>query len=165
LKQPSLAPLFNFKNLIEEASKGSMFAPQTQREETFRNLGEGIHYATPIIPLTRKTSEVDLVRGVVQMMQGLSSSLFYWDQSGQCFCVANVGIYVTHLSHSTLHNLLSRFTYAATCLQLVHLRLNLPHSYYALPTLRAFASVASHCLLVPTTFFFSLLLFLINRID
>ncbi|KAI5559766.1 hypothetical protein BDE02_16G000100 [Populus trichocarpa] len=124
-----------------------MFAPQTQREETFRNLGEGIHYATPIIPLTRKTSEVDLVRGVVQMMQGLSSSLFYWDQSGQCFCVANVGIYVTHLSHSTLHNLLSRFTYAATCLQLVHLRLNLPHSYYALPTLRAFASVASHCLL------------------
>ncbi|KAG6735890.1 hypothetical protein POTOM_061436 [Populus tomentosa] len=124
-----------------------MFAPQTQREETFRNLGEGIHYATPITPLTRKTSELDLVRGVVQMMQGLSSSLFYWDQSGQCFCVANVGIYVTHLSHSTLHNLLSRFTYAATCLQLVHLRLNLPHSYCALPTLRAFASVASHCLL------------------
>ncbi|CAK7323914.1 unnamed protein product [Dovyalis caffra] len=128
-----------------------MFAPRTQTqpqsEETFRNLGEGIHYATPIIPLTRKTSEVDLVRGVVQMMQGLSSSLFYWDQSGLCFCVANVGIYVTHLSHSTLHNLLSRFTYAATCLQLVHLRLNLPHSYCALPTLRAFASVASHCLL------------------
>ncbi|KAJ6426278.1 hypothetical protein OIU84_026793 [Salix udensis] len=124
-----------------------MFAKQTQREETFRNLGEGIHYATPIIPLTRKTSEVDLVRGVVQMMQGLSSSLFYWDQSGQCFCVANVGIYVTHLSHPTLHNLLSRFTYAATCLQLVHLRLSLPHSYDALPTLRAFASVASHCLL------------------
>ncbi|KAJ6756827.1 GAMMA TUBULIN COMPLEX PROTEIN [Salix purpurea] len=124
-----------------------MFAKQTQREETFRNLGEGIHYATPIIPLTRKTSEVDLVRGVVQMMQGLSSSLFYWDQSVQCFCVANVGIYVTHLSHPTLHNLLSRFTYAATCLQLVHLRLSLPHSYDALPTLRAFASVASHCLL------------------
>ncbi|KAB5519015.1 hypothetical protein DKX38_023334 [Salix brachista] len=124
-----------------------MFAKQTQREETFRNLGEGIHYATPVIPLTRKTSEVDLVRGVVQMMQGLSSSLFYWDRSGQCFCVANVGIYVTHLSHPTLHNLLSRFTYAATCLQLVHLRLSLPHSYDALPTLRAFASVASHCLL------------------
>ena len=143
-----------------------MFAKQTQREETFRNLGEGIHYATPIIPLTRKTSEVDLVRGVVQMMQGLSSSLFYWDQSGQCFCVANVGIYVTHLSHPTLHNLLSRFTYAATCLQLVHLRLSLPHSYDALPTLRAFASVASHCLLVRKWIWyilFSLLLFLINR--
>ncbi|KAG5252365.1 gamma-tubulin complex component [Salix suchowensis] len=101
------------------------------------------HLALPL----ELTSEVDLVRGVVQMMQGLSSSLFYWDQSGQCFCVANVGIYVTHLSHPTLHNLLSRFTYAATCLQLVHLRLSLPHSYDALPTLRAFASVASHCLL------------------
>ncbi|KAF2300532.1 hypothetical protein GH714_013962 [Hevea brasiliensis] len=108
-------------------------------------LGDGIHYATPIISSTR-TSEVEVVRGVLRMMQGLSSSLFYWDQIKQSFCVARSGIYVTHLSLTSLQNLLNQFLYSATCLQLVQVNVNRLELETRMPTLRAFASAVTQWL-------------------
>ncbi|XP_065849250.1 uncharacterized protein [Euphorbia lathyris] len=108
-------------------------------------LGDGLHYATPILSST-KTSEVEVVRCALRMMQGLSSSLFYWDQIGNSFRVAKYGVYVTHLSYTSLSNLLNQFLYAATCLQIVHIYVNRLKLEYGMPTLRAFASSVSQWL-------------------
>uniref|UniRef100_A0A5B6YPJ1 Gamma-tubulin complex component n=1 Tax=Davidia involucrata TaxID=16924 RepID=A0A5B6YPJ1_DAVIN len=104
---------------------------------------DGVHFATPISSL--RTNEVDLVRGVLQILQGFSSSLFYWDHVGQSFC-AKSGIYVTHLSQTGLNGILNQFMYAATCLRLVEIVVNKVETFVRLPppTLRAFAcSVAA----------------------
>ncbi|CAK9165067.1 unnamed protein product [Ilex paraguariensis] len=97
----------------------------------------GLHFATPIFSL--RTNEVDLVRGVLQILQGLSSSLFYWDNIGQRFCPIS-RIYVTHLSQTSLHLVLDQFLYAATCLQLVEIVCNKVETSARSPppTLRAF---------------------------
>lgn len=78
------------------------------------------------------------------MLQGLSSSLFYWDDSGQCFHFKS-GIYVTHLSQTSLYRILHQFSYAGTCLQLVDVVVNKIDKSKSLPppTLRAFACSVS----------------------
>ncbi|XP_062158934.1 uncharacterized protein LOC133866426 isoform X3 [Alnus glutinosa] len=103
---------------------------------------DGIHFATPISSL--RTNEVDLVQGVLRMLQGLSSSLFYWDQSEGGFN-AKTGIYVAHLSHTSLVTILNQFMYAATCLQLVEIVVNKVETSVRLPppTLRAFTCSVS----------------------
>ncbi|GAB4846291.1 hypothetical protein Ancab_025292 [Ancistrocladus abbreviatus] len=102
---------------------------------------DGIHFATPLSSL--RTNEFDLVRGVLQILQGNSSSFFYWDQIGQRFN-AKVGIYVTHLSLSSLHNVLNQFLYAASCLRLVEAVVNkIESSARSHPTMRAFANSVS----------------------
>ncbi|CAI9786567.1 unnamed protein product [Fraxinus pennsylvanica] len=102
----------------------------------------GIHFASPISSL--RTSEIDLVRGVLQMMQGLSSSLFFWDDNGHCFRVKS-GIYVIHLSQTSLYGVLDKFIYAATSLKLVEIVVNKIEKSKRLPppTLRAFACSVS----------------------
>ncbi|XP_008452496.2 uncharacterized protein LOC103493512 isoform X1 [Cucumis melo] len=102
----------------------------------------GIHFAAPISSL--RTSELDLVRGVLQMLQGFSGSLFSWDCSGKKFC-AKSGIYVSHLSRSSLLAILNQFMYAATCLQLTQLVLQEVNTAAksAPPTLRAFVTSVS----------------------
>ncbi|KAL2538053.1 Spc97/Spc98 family of spindle pole body (SBP) component [Forsythia ovata] len=104
--------------------------------------GDGIHFATPVSSL--RTSEIDLVRGVLQMLQGLSSYLFYWDDNGHCFHVKS-GIYLTHLSQTSLYGVLDQFIYTATCLQLVEIVVNKIEKPKSLPppTLRAFACSVS----------------------
>ncbi|KAK4390603.1 Gamma-tubulin complex component 5 [Sesamum angolense] len=104
--------------------------------------GGGIHFATPVSSL--RTNELDLVRGVLQMLQGLSSSLFYWDDRAQCFHFKS-GIYVTHLSQTSLYRILDQFSYAATCLQLVDIVMNKIENSKSLPppTLKAFACSVS----------------------
>ncbi|KAJ4844658.1 hypothetical protein Tsubulata_024215 [Turnera subulata] len=97
-------------------------------------------------PPPMKTTEAEVVRGVVQMMQGLSTPLFPWDHRRRCYSVSGTGIYLSHLSRTCLHNLLTRFTYAATCLQLVQSRVAAVQKMHRTPTLRAFASLASHWL-------------------
>ncbi|XP_068329347.1 uncharacterized protein [Pyrus communis] len=103
---------------------------------------DGIHFATPATSL--RTNELELVRSVLQMLQGFSSSLFYWDQDGNSFQVRS-GIHVSHLSYSSLHALVHQFMHAATCLQLVEIIVNKIEKSAGLPppTLRAFACSVS----------------------
>ncbi|CAN0892180.1 Gamma-tubulin complex component 5 (Fragment) [Linum grandiflorum] len=120
-----------------------------QAAATPLTLGEGIHYATPVIP-SSATTESQIVRSALQMLQGFSlsaGSLFRWDSNARSFCVSHPGIYLTHLSRSSLHNLLQQFLYAATCLQLVEVSLEKLRSHQGgcckLPTLSAFVNSAS----------------------
>lgn len=102
-----------------------------------------LHFASPL-PSSR-TNEFDLVRGVLQILQGFSTSLFYWDAIGQGYRARN-GLYVTHLSQTSLRMVLDQFIYSATCLKLVEVTLGLIEDTSAItppPTLRAFASSAS----------------------
>ncbi|KAB2010275.1 hypothetical protein ES319_D10G227100v1 [Gossypium barbadense] len=91
-----------------------------------------------------RTTEMELVRGVVRMLQGFSGSLFSWDEKGRRFCVRN-GIYVPHLSQSSLAVILNQFMYAATSLELVQIAVSKVESQLRSPppTLRAFASSVS----------------------
>ncbi|KAL9172443.1 hypothetical protein ABFS82_03G047400 [Erythranthe guttata] len=104
--------------------------------------GGGIHFATPISSL--RTNELDLVRGVLQMLQGLSSSLFNWDEKRHCFHFKR-GIYLTHLSQTSLYRILDQFLYAATCLQLVDIAVTKIEKSKGSPppTLRAFSCSVS----------------------
>lgn len=81
---------------------------------------------------------------MLQILQGLSSSLFYWDQIRQKYC-AKSGIYVTHLSQTSLYAIFDKFIYAATSLQLVEILVNRVETSVRSPppTLRAFACSAS----------------------
>lgn len=78
---------------------------------------------------------------MLQILQGYSSSLFHWDQNANSF-EAKSGIYVSHLSHTSLHAIVNQFMYAATCLQLIEILVNKVEKSARLPppTLRAFAS-------------------------
>lgn len=78
------------------------------------------------------------------MLQGLSGSLFYWDDTGLRFRFKS-GIYVTHLSQTSLYHILEQFLYAGTCLKLVDIVVNKVEKAKSLapPTLRAFASSVS----------------------
>ncbi|XP_061343178.1 uncharacterized protein LOC133289290 isoform X2 [Gastrolobium bilobum] len=105
-------------------------------------LANEIHFATPLSSL--RTNELELVRGVLRMLQGFSSTLFCWDSSGYIFRAKN-GVYVSHLSQKSLHSLLNQFIHAATCLQLVEITVNKIETAVAKPppTLKAFACSAS----------------------
>ncbi|OMP08438.1 Spc97/Spc98 [Corchorus olitorius] len=101
-----------------------------------------IQFSTPIS--SSRTTEMELVRGVVRMLQGFSGSLFHWDGKGRRFR-ATSGIYVTHLSQSSLGVILNQFLYAATCLELVQIAVSKVETLQlrSPPTLRAFASSVS----------------------
>ncbi|KAJ1387927.1 Gamma-tubulin complex component protein [Sesbania bispinosa] len=119
--------------------------PQISRSlinRIYAPLANEIHFAAPIPSL--RTNELELVRGVLRILQGFSGSLFSWDHSGSSFR-AKSGVYVTHLSLKSLHSLLNQFIHAATCLQLVEITLNKVENAVAKPppTLKAFASSAS----------------------
>ncbi|XP_021296605.1 gamma-tubulin complex component 5-like isoform X2 [Herrania umbratica] len=101
-----------------------------------------VQFSSPIS--SARTTELELVRGVVRMLQGFSGSLFSWDRKGRRFCVRS-GIYVTHLSQSSLGVMLNQFMYAATCLELVQIAVSKVETQLGSPppTLRAFASSVS----------------------
>ncbi|CAN6853606.1 unnamed protein product [Brassica oleracea] len=92
---------------------------------------------TPSVTVT----ELDLVRGVLQAMQGLSSPVIVWDQTGQSFLARANEIRVSHLSRASLHALLAPFLYAATCLKL-EVKIN-DSSLTATPTLLGLTSSLS----------------------
>lgn len=112
---------------------------QSLIDRIYSSISDGIHFASPISSL--KTNELNLVCEVLRLLQGFSGSILYWDEQGQRFCVKN-GIYVPHLSHSSLHELLNQFLYSATCLKLVENVVIRVENYVSSPspTLRAFAS-------------------------
>ncbi|XP_058786231.1 uncharacterized protein LOC131660886 isoform X1 [Vicia villosa] len=99
-------------------------------------------FATPLPSL--RTNELELVRCVLRMLQGFSSSLFSWDHTENRFRI-NSGVYVTHLSLTSLHSLLSQFIHAATCLQLVEITIRRIETAVPrpTPTLKAFVTSAS----------------------
>lgn len=101
----------------------------------------GTYIATSVSSV--KTTEFELVQGILHILQGNSSALFIWDKSGHRFC-AKVGIYVTHLSQTSLHDVLNQFMFTATCLRLVEDVLQRIERFgRSLPTLMAFASSVS----------------------
>lgn len=76
---------------------------------------------------------------MLQILQGFSSTMLYWDELGHHFRVRS-GIYVSHLSHTSLYHVLNQFTYAATCLKMVESRIQEVEKSVPPPppTLRAF---------------------------
>ncbi|KAM3341979.1 gamma-tubulin complex component 5 [Capsicum galapagoense] len=114
-----------------------MEGPQSLISKLHTCYSDGLHFAKPISSL--RTNEFDLVRNVLQILQGLSSTLLYWDEVGRCFRVRS-GIYVSHLSHTSLYHVLNQFTYAATCLKMVESSINKVAKSVPSPppTLRAF---------------------------
>lgn len=114
-------------------------APQSLITKLYTSYSNGLHFAKPISSL--RTSEFDLVRNVLQIIQGFSSTLLYWDELGHRFCIRS-GIYVSHLSCTSLYNVLNQFTYAATCLKMVESRIHKVEKSKSVncpsPTLRAF---------------------------
>lgn len=73
------------------------------------------------------------------MLQGSPSSLFYWDEGAAVFCVKDRA-HVSHLSKTSLRQILDPFLYAAACLQRVELfvkKVELSNAKSP-PTLRAF---------------------------
>ncbi|KAL2346376.1 hypothetical protein Fmac_000376 [Flemingia macrophylla] len=119
--------------------------PRSLIHRIYAPLANEFPFAAPIS--SSATDELQLVRGVLRMLQGFSCSLFSWDNTSNCFR-AKSGVYVNHLSQKSLHCLLNQFIHAATCLQLVGI--SLAKVVTALPkpppTLNAFACSASECL-------------------
>lgn len=91
---------------------------------------------------------------MLQILQGFSSCLFYWDPIGKCYG-ANRGL---HLSQTSVCMVLDQFIYSATCLKLIEIRLSETSTVIS-PTLTAFSSSASAWLRVclPPFSFYTLL--------
>ncbi|KAJ0941720.1 putative gamma-tubulin complex component protein [Helianthus annuus] len=117
-----------------------MEAPKSLIDKINAEFTTSLHFASPL-PSSR-TTEFDLVRGVLQILQGFSSSLFYWDRIRQRYR-AKDGLYVTHLSQTSLCMVLDQFVYSATCLKLVEITVGKMQERSPPPTLRAFAQSVS----------------------
>ncbi|MFS7916528.1 putative gamma-tubulin complex component protein [Helianthus anomalus] len=117
-----------------------MEAPKSLIDKINAEFTTSLHFASPL-PSSR-TTEFDLVRGVLQILQGFSSSLFYWDRIRQRYR-AKDGLYVTHLSQTCLSMVLDQFVYSATCLKLVEITVGKMQERSPPPTLRAFAQSVS----------------------
>ncbi|OVA18128.1 Spc97/Spc98 [Macleaya cordata] len=133
-----------FSNILQHIPKDGTKAefPQSLVKRLCCIFSEGVPFAAPISTL--RTNEIEVVRGILQMLQGFSSSLFYWDDKGQSFH-SKSGIYLTHLSQASLNGILSQFVYGATCLQLVEIFIKKVQmsSLRSPPTLKAFANSVS----------------------
>ncbi|KAJ8512774.1 hypothetical protein OPV22_003208 [Ensete ventricosum] len=117
--------------------------PQVENVQSFisnlhLSISNGFPHAEPVFSF--KTDEGKLVQGILQMLQGHCSSLFYWDEQRQRFFIKD-GIYVLHLSYTSLYSILSRFLFAGTCLKQVELYVQKVQSIHVrVPTLNAFAN-------------------------
>ncbi|KAH9614308.1 hypothetical protein KSS87_006716, partial [Heliosperma pusillum] len=102
---------------------------------------DGIYIAASLTSIN--TTQFHLVQGILHVLQGNSSPFFLWDDFRARF-YAKVGIFVTDLSQTGLHELLNHFLYAASCLRQVQTIITriqtIGNSY---PTLKAFSTSAS----------------------
>ncbi|KAH7414738.1 hypothetical protein KP509_14G008400 [Ceratopteris richardii] len=90
-----------------------------------------------------RSTEARLVKDVLQMIQGYSSSSFFWDESSQSFSL-NRGFHLSHLSESSLRSLLARFINAASSLRRIDSLIERVASrLQAFPTVQAFTSAVS----------------------
>lgn len=72
------------------------------------------------------------------MLQGFASSLFYWDREQHSFFVKH-GIFVSHLSQTSLSSILNQFLFIGTCLKKVEIfTKKVKASNQRAPTLEAF---------------------------
>ncbi|XP_076945276.1 uncharacterized protein LOC143616286 [Bidens hawaiensis] len=117
-----------------------MEAPKSLIEKINSQFTTGLHFASPLP--SSCTNEIDLVRDVLQILQGFSSCLFNWDRTARYYR-AKDGLYVTHLSQTSLRMVLDKFLYSATCLKLVEITLAKTEARLPPPTLRAFACSVS----------------------
>jgi len=92
------------------------------------------------------------VKHVLYMLQGFASAHLPWDEVNQQFSVVK-GLHVSYLSMSSLYNLLTPFTVAATSLRRVEIFVKkvaaestgswLKSESQTLPTLEAFANAVA----------------------
>ncbi|XP_020589375.1 gamma-tubulin complex component 5-like [Phalaenopsis equestris] len=102
------------------------------------SISNGMPHAEPLPSF--KADEKELVHGILQMLQGFCSHLFYWDEEGQKFLVKS-GIFVCHLSQTSLRSILDKFLFCGTCLKKVELFVKkVKASRQRAPTLEAFAN-------------------------
>lgn len=102
------------------------------------SISKGLPHAEPVRAF--ETSERELVRGVLQMLQGLSSSVFYWDEYGQEFRLQSE-IYASHMSQDSLDGIVSYFAFGGSCLRKVEILVNkVGTSCKSSPTLKAFTN-------------------------
>jgi len=74
------------------------------------------------------------------MLQGFSSSVLYWDEYGQGFCLKRK-IHVAHLSQTSLNRIVNQFTFGGSCLKKVEIFVKkVDTSCQQAPTLKAFTS-------------------------
>ncbi|KAI5075340.1 hypothetical protein GOP47_0009416 [Adiantum capillus-veneris] len=107
----------------------------------------GVPFALPKQAL--RSTEGDLVRDVLQMVQGHPSNSFAWDESSRIF-LCKSGLHLSHLSGSSLRSLLNRFINAASSLRRIDSFVQRVRESscssgpsHASPTLQAFASAVS----------------------
>lgn len=102
------------------------------------SISNGLPNAEPLSSL--RADERELVLGILQMLQGFCSYFFYWDEGGQKYLVKS-GIYVSHLSQTSLNCILNKFIFCGTCLKKVELFVKkVKASHQRAPTLEAFAN-------------------------
>lgn len=92
------------------------------------------------------------VKSVFQVLQGFDTVLLYWDKTAPGYC-EKAGVYVSHLSQTSLRAVLKPFLFAATCLKQVELFVGRVRSCgHGTPTLSAFASSVDSWLMVRLQF-------------
>uniref|UniRef100_A0A0D3HWK0 Gamma-tubulin complex component n=1 Tax=Oryza barthii TaxID=65489 RepID=A0A0D3HWK0_9ORYZ len=82
------------------------------------SVSDGLPHAAPVPELS--TQEHELVKSVFQVLQGFDTVLLYWDKTASGYC-DKAGVYVSHLSQTSLRAVLKPFLFAATCLKQVEL--------------------------------------------
>ncbi|KAF3792886.1 Gamma-tubulin complex component 5 [Nymphaea thermarum] len=145
------APLRKLEQMLKMA--------QSFIDKLYQTRFRGLSFSAPAV--ASRTTEAQLVRSVLQMLQGFSSPLFYWDDREHTFHVKN-DIHVAHLSLSSLSDILSRFIHAADCLQLVEgfVKHIITYSQMYPPTMKAFTDSVferlKHYMVISSLFFFLL---------
>ncbi|ONK64090.1 uncharacterized protein A4U43_C07F21980 [Asparagus officinalis] len=102
------------------------------------SISKGLPHAEPVHAFEK--SERELVHGVLQMLQGFSTSLFNWDEYGQGFHLKSE-IYTSHMSHTSLHGIVNQFAFGGSCLKKVENFIKMVEaSRQRSPTLKAFGN-------------------------
>lgn len=102
------------------------------------SVSKGLPHAAPVPEL--RTEEHELVKSVFQVLQGFDTAFLYWNKNVPGYC-EKAGMYVSHLSQTSLRSVLKPFLFAATCLKQVELFVGRVRSCgQGTATLNAFAS-------------------------
>lgn len=102
------------------------------------SISKGLPHAEPVHAFRK--NEQELVQGVLQMLQGFSSPIFFWDEYGQGFRLKSE-IYTSHLSQTSLSGIVNQFAFGGSCLKKVETFVKKAEaSRQRAPTLKAFTN-------------------------